>query len=34
MGIDHAAIRLIPAALWLAIIWTAETYVAQPKDQQ
>ncbi len=29
MGINHAAIRLLPAALWLAIIWTAETYVSR-----
>jgi hypothetical protein len=34
MGFDHAAIRLIPAALWLAIIWTAETYVCRPRSNR
>ena len=34
MGIDHAAIRLIPAALWLAIIWTAETYLSRPNNNR
>ncbi len=34
MTIYHAAIRLIPAALWLVIIWTAETYVARPQKNR
>lgn len=34
MSIDHVTIRLIPAALWLGIIWTAETYVARPSNNR
>lgn len=30
-GIDQAAYRLAPAALWLAMIWLAETYFATPR---
>lgn len=31
LGFDHAAYRLAPAAVWLAIIWLAETYFATPR---
>ncbi len=31
LGLDHAAYRLAPAAIWLAIIWLAETYFAAPR---
>ena len=30
-GFAHAAYRLAPAALWLALIWLAETHLATPR---
>ncbi len=33
-GINNTAVRLIPAALWLAIIWTAETCVSRPRHNR
>ncbi len=34
MEIYHAMMRLIPATLWLALIWTIETCVSQPQTDR
>lgn len=33
-NLEHAAIRLAPAALWLALIWIAETYFSAPRHDR
>lgn len=34
MELSHAIARLIPAAVWLGILWSAESYVAVPRARR